>query len=341
MAIPELFKGRLQLPIIGAPMFLASGPELVIAQCKNGIAGCFPTLNARPAAELADWIVNIKSALADYDEAKPERPSAPFGVNLILHRSNDRQQADLDTVVAHRVPLVVTSVGKPDEVARRVQAYGGLVFHDVISIEHARKAIACGVDGLILVCAGAGGHGGMLSPFAFLREVRQFWQGPVALAGAISDGSSIRAAELMGADFAYMGTRFIATREAAAQSEHKAMLVADDSSDIIYTPAFSGIAANYLRNSIVASGIDPDLLETGQVDNGSAADKQGGKNDLFTDLDTPPPPKQAKAWKEIWAAGQGIGAIGDIPSISELVQRMGQEYKQAVNSPSDFIQNNK
>lgn len=325
MSIPALFKGRLRLPVIGAPMFLASGPELVIAQCTNGIAGSFPALNARPQSALDDWIGTIKSTLSSYDEAHPDTPSAPFGVNLILHRSNDRQQADLETVVAHQVPLVVTSVGKPDEVARRVHAYGGLVFHDVISIDHARKAIECGVDGLILVCAGAGGHGGTLSPFAFLREVRQFWQGPVALAGALSDGMSIRAAELMGADFAYMGTRFIATREAASPAEHKEMLVEDGSGDIVYTPAFSGISANYLRNSVLASGIDPDQLSLGLT---------GGKDDLFTNLEAKP---KAKAWKEIWSAGQGIGAINDIPSVADLVQRMVREYRQAASTASDFL----
>ena len=331
MAIPALFKNRLRLPIIGAPMFLASSPELVIAQCHQGIAGCFPALNARPATTLADWIARIKTALANFDETNPSSPSAPFGVNLILHSSNNRQQQDLDTVVENQVPLVITSVGKPDEVARRVQAYGGLVFHDVTSIEHARKAIECGVDGLVLVCAGAGGHGGTLSPFAFLREVRQFWQGAVALAGTISDGNSIRAAELMGADFAYMGTRFIATQEAAALSEHKTMIVADGSSDIVYTSAFSGISANYLRNSILGCGLDPE-----QLSSSSDGEQKGGKDDLFANLDTAPPPEQAKAWKEIWAAGQGVGAINDVLSMSELFKRLQQEYFEAVNTPSQF-----
>lgn len=332
MAIPTLFKNRLRLPVIGAPMFLASSAELVIAQCKQGISGCFPALNARPAATLADWIKRINTALTEFDEINPQAPSAPFGINLILHSSNNRQQQDLDTVVNHQVPLVITSVGKPDEVVRRVHAYGGLVFHDVTSIAHARKAIECGVDGLVLVCAGAGGHGGTLSPFAFLREVRQFWQGAVALAGTISDGNSIRAAELMGADFVYMGTRFIATKEAAALSEHKAMIVADGSNDIIYTAAFSGISANYLRNSILACGIDPQ-----HIDSGAAGENKGGKDDLFSNIDNPPPAEQAKAWKEIWAAGQGVGVINDIPTMGDLVARLHQEYHSAVNARSDFI----
>ncbi len=328
MAIPTLFNKRLRLPIIGAPMFLASGPELVISQCKNGIAGCFPALNARPAATLVDWINQVKSALADHDENNPHALSAPFGVNLILHSSNNRQQQDLDTVVENQVPLVITSVGKPDQVTRRVHEYGGLVFHDVTSVKHARKAIECGVDGLVLVCAGAGGHGGTLSPFAFLREVRQFWQGAVALAGTISDGSSIRAAEVMGADFVYMGTRFIATQEAGAVEKHKSMIVEDGSDDIVYTSTFSGICANYLRNSIIACGINPDLC--------ASNDNQGGKDDLFSNLDTPPPAQQAKAWKEIWAAGQGIGAISDVPTMSELFKRLHSEYLQAVATPSQF-----
>lgn len=340
MAIPALFNGRLRLPVIGAPMFLASGPELVIGQCQSGIAGCFPALNARADNELDQWISTIQTRLAAYDAANPDQPSAPFGVNLILHRSNPRQQADLNTVVEHQVPLVVTSVGKPDAVVQRVHAYGGLVFHDVISIEHARKAIDGGVDGLILVCAGAGGHGGMLSPFAFLREVRQFWQGPIALAGALSDGCSIRAAELMGADFAYMGTRFIATQEASAVPGHKQMLVDDGSGEITYSAVFSGISANYLRNSIIACGIDPDQLGAAPANDKKSNDKNsGGKDDLFSNIDTPPQ-QQAKAWKEIWSAGQGIGAINDIPHISDLVQRLREEYQKAAATGSNFIQSN-
>ena len=322
MAIPEKFKARLRLPLIGSPMFLASGIELVVAQCRNGIIGTFPALNARPASALGDWIEQIRSALVEHDRQQPQQPAAPFGVNLILHRSNDRQQADLETVVAHQVPLVITSVGKPDQVVQRVHEYGGLVFHDVVSVEHARKAIACGVNGLILVCAGAGGHGGTLSPFAFVREVRRFWSGPIALAGTISDGAGIRAAEILGADFAYMGTRFLATEEAKAPAAHKKMLVTDSCDDVVYTSVFSGIPANYLSNSVRASGIDPTQLQGGS---------NGGKDDLFTGLDAKP-----KAWKDVWSAGQGIGTIDAISATDELVTKLHNEYLSACDTPAAY-----
>ena len=233
MPIPEMFRGRLALPLIGSPMFLASGPELVLAQCTAGVAGSFPTLNARTPELLDAWLLRIGRELADWDVAHPDRPAAPFGANLILHKSNPRREPDLDCVVAHRVPFVITSVGRPDAVVERVHGYGGLVFHDVISVEHARKAAASGVDGLILVCAGAGGHGGTLSPFALVAEVREFWEGPLVLAGALSSGRSLRAAEVMGADLGYMGTRFIATREAAADAGHNVMIVRDSAADFV------------------------------------------------------------------------------------------------------------
>jgi len=320
MPAQDLFDRPLRLPLIGAPMFLVSGIDLVLAQCKAGIAGTFPALNARSPGELEQWLERITRDLARHDDAHPHTPSAPFGVNLILHRSNPRQAQDLDIVAAHQVPLVITSVGKPDHVVRRVHAWGGKVLHDVISSEHARKAIACGVDGLVLVCAGAGGHGGTLSPFAFVREVRRFWDGPIALAGGLCDGCGIRAAEVMGADFAYMGTRFIATRESAADADYKAMLVQGYAADIVYTPAFSGIPANYLWGSIRACGIDPARLDTIQTDNGS--------DELFSGLDQKP-----KAWKQIWSAGHGIGAITDIPAAAELVQRLLDEYHAAAARP--------
>ncbi|WP_374482584.1 NAD(P)H-dependent flavin oxidoreductase [Zoogloea sp.] len=322
MAIPEAFAGRLTLPLIGSPMFLASGPQLVLAQCKAGVIGTFPTLNARPAGALDEWLTRIRQDLEDWDATHPERPSAPFGVNLILHRSNPRQQEDLARVVAHQVPLVITSVGRPDAVVQAVHSYGGLVFHDVISVAHAKKAIACGVDGLILVCAGAGGHAGDRSPFALLAEVREFWDGPVALAGALSDGRALRAAEVMGADLGYMGTRFIATRECAAEAGHKALVVRDSGDDIVYTPVFSGIRANYLKASVRAAGIDPEQLEGVQT---------GGKDDLFAAIGSQP-----KAWKDVWSAGQGIGTIHDIPSVAELVARLRREYAAAVATPARF-----
>jgi nitronate monooxygenase len=324
MAIPEMFRGRLALPLIGSPMFLASGQELVLAQCRAGIAGSFPTLNARTPELLDQWLARIAAELAQWDVEHPGRPAAPFGANLILHRSNPRREADLECVVGHRVPFVITSVGRPDAVVERVHGYGGAVFHDVISVEHARKAAAGGVDGLILVCAGAGGHGGTLSPFAFVAEVRAFWDGPLILAGALSSGRALRTAEVMGADLGYMGTRFIATREAAADAGHKEMVVRDGAADIVYTPVFSGIWANYLKNSVRAAGIDPDVLEGRQ---------DGGKDDLFAGLDARP-----KAWKDVWSAGQGIGSIHDVPSVAELVMRMRREYTEAAAHPAAFAE---
>lgn len=322
MPLPDLFRDRLALPLIGSPMFLSSGQALVLAQCKAGVAGSFPTLNARTPELLDQWLTHIAAELATWDDEHPEQLAAPFGANLILHKSNPRREADLDCVVKHRVPFVITSVGRPDAVVARVHGYGGLVFHDVISVEHARKAAAAGVDGLILVCAGAGGHGGTLSPFAFVAEVRAFWDGPLVLAGALSSGRGLRAAEVMGADLGYMGTRFIATREATADARHKDMIVRDGAGDIVYTPVFSGIWANYLKNSVRAVGIDPDALE-GQQD--------GGKVDLFASPDSKP-----KAWKDVWSAGQGIGAIHDVPSVAELVARMRREYRDAAALPARF-----
>lgn len=322
MPIPALFKGRLALPLIGSPMFLASGPELVLAQCKAGVAGSFPTLNARTPELLAAWFERIEGELAEWDAQHPDSPATPFGANLILHQSNPRRDVDLDCVIAHRVPFVITSVGRPDAVVERVHAYGGLVFHDVISVEHARKAAAAGVDGLILVCAGAGGHGGTLSPFALVAEVRQFWSGTLILAGALSDGRSLRAAEVLGADLGYMGTRFIATREAAADPRHKSMIVTDAAADIVYTPVFSGIWANYMKNSVRAAGLDPDAL---------AGRQDGGKADLFAAAGDRP-----KAWKDVWSAGQGIGSIVDVPSVAELVARMRDEYDAAAAVPATF-----
>jgi len=320
MSAECLFSRRLRLPLIGAPMFLVSGLELVLAQCKAGIVGSFPALNARSTPELDAWLTHLRQALAEYDAAHPATPSAPFGVNLILHHSNPRREEDLATVAAHKVPLVITSVGKPDQVVQAVHGYGGKVVHDVISSEHARKAIDCGVDGLILVCAGAGGHGGTLSPFAFVREVRTFWNGPIALAGGLADGAGIRAAEVIGADLAYLGTRFIATREANADPAYKAMLLSDDAADILYTQAFSGIPANYLKNSIRACGIDPQQL--------AHAQSTGGLDGLFKDLGNTP-----KAWKQIWSAGQGIGAIDDLPGVAELIARLEAEYRAAATLP--------
>lgn len=321
MPIPAPLVDRLVLPLIGAPMFIASYPELVIAQCKAGVLGTFPSLNARSLDILEAWVTRIGRELAEHAAAHPGARVAPFGVNLILHPSNRRLEEDLALVVRHRVPLVITSVGKPDRVCDAVHAYGGLVFHDVISVKHARKALECGVDGLILVCAGAGGHAGTLSPFALVGEVREFWDGPVALAGSLGSGRALRAAEVMGADFGYMGTRFIATREANVSDAQKQMMLASTAADIVYTPVFSGIKANYLRGSIERAGLDPDRLEPGS----------GPGTDLFDPTKT-----EARAWKDIWSAGHGVGTIHDIPTVAELVARLRREYAAAVALPSAF-----
>jgi nitronate monooxygenase len=320
MPVPELFRGRLALPVLGAPMFLASGPELVIAQCRAGVPGAFPSINARSPEILDQWLTRIRGELESAPPARPETPVAPFGVNLIVHRTNPRLAADLEVVVRHRVPWVVTSVGKPAEVVPRVHGYGGLVFHDVTTLEHARKAIAAGVDGLILVCAGAGGHGGTLSPFAFVAEVREFWLGPLALAGAISTGRAVRAAEILGADFAYLGTRFLASHEANAAAGHKQMIVDHAAADIVYTAAISGVPGNYLRPSLAACGQDPQSLP--------AAGDQPLKA-LFQS-EAPGP----KAWKDIWSAGQGIGAIHEVRPVAEIVAQLCTEYAAACRLPS-------
>jgi len=317
MPIPVPFADRLALPLIGAPMFIASYPELVIAQCQAGVIGSFPSLNARSTDMLDEWLIRMTQATA----AQAGRRVAPFGMNLILHRSNTRREEDLALAARHRVPLVITSVGKPDAVCDTVHAYGGLVFHDVISVEHARKALGCGVDGLILVCAGAGGHAGTLSPFALLSEVREFFDGPVALSGSLSNGAQLRAAEVMGADFGYMGTRFIATREAHAPDEQKQMMLESTGADIVYTPFFTGIRGNYLKASVERAGLDPARLDATTGSAGTVFD---------------PHATTIKAWKDIWSAGHGVGTIHDVPTTAELVERLRQEYAAAVRLPSSF-----
>jgi nitronate monooxygenase len=314
-AVP--FLDRLSLPLIGAPMFIASYPELVVAQCRAGVVGTFPSLNARSVELLDDWLTGIAARLAEPSDG----PVAPFGVNLILHKSNDRLKQDLGLVMKHQVPLVITSVGKPEDVVGAVQSYGGKVFHDVISVEHAKKALDCGVDGLILVCAGAGGHAGTLSPFALLSEVREFYDGPVVLSGALSNGRQVRAAEVMGADFAYMGTRFLATREANASADQKQMMVDSAAGDIVYTPYFTGIRGNYLRGSILRCGLVPEELDI----------ISGKPVGVFN-----PHGDTAKAWKDVWSAGHGVGTIHDVPTVRELVARLQAEYREAVALPSSF-----
>lgn len=302
MRLPDVFS-RLRLPAVAAPMFLASGPDLVVEVCRSGIVGTLPALNQRTTLGLGDWLNEIEARLEPYPEA------APFGVNLIVHRSNPRLEADLEQVVAHRVPLVITSLGAVPDVVRAVHSYGGLVFHDVINRRHAEKAAEAGVDGIIAVCAGAGGHAGTLSPFAIIPEIRSFFDGTILLSGAISTGAQVAAARMMGADLAYMGTRFLATKEALVSTAQKEMTVAARSSDILYTPAISGVAANFLRPSIVAAGLDPDNL----VAHG-ALDMQN----------------EAKAWKAVWSAGQGVAAIDDLPEAARLCERLIAEYAAAM-----------
>ncbi|MEW6294253.1 MAG: nitronate monooxygenase family protein [Pseudomonadota bacterium] len=308
MPIPAALGRNLALPAIGAPMFIVSGPELVIAQCKSGVIGAFPALNARPEATLDEWLVRIKAALA----ADPQ--AAPYAVNQIIHPSNTRLEFDLALCVKHEVPLIITSLAAPTAVVPRVHAYGGLVFHDVISVRHAEKALEAGVDGLILVCAGAGGHAGTLSPFALVGEIRRFYAGPIALSGAIAGGGAILAAQAMGADLAYIGTRFIATTEANAAPAYKQALVDAAAADIVYTPYFTGVHGNYLKQSIVAAGLDPNSLpvrDKSAMDFGAAA------------------ASGAKAWRDIWGAGQGVGGIDEVMPTATLVARLKEEYRAA------------
>ena len=315
MPLPRLFDGKLALPAIGAPLFIVSGPELVIAQCKAGIVGAFPALNARPKEMLEEWIVRIKAELADYQRAHPGRPVAPFAVNQIVHASNDRLEHDIAVCVKHEVPIMITSLRPPAEVVRAAHRYGGIVLHDVISLRHAEKAAEQGVDGLILVCAGAGGHAGTLSPFALLPEVRRFFPGIIALSGAIATGRSILAAQALGADLAYIGTRFIATREANAPERYKEMIVSSAASDIVYTNLFTGVHGNYLKPSILAAGLDPEDLPV--ADKSKMNFGSGGS-------------MKAKAWRDIWGSGQGVGSIIDAPPVAEVVARLEAEYREAL-----------
>ncbi|MEL7982999.1 nitronate monooxygenase family protein [Vreelandella titanicae] len=306
----------LTLPVIGSPMFIVSGPELVIAQCQAGILGAFPALNARPADVLREWLQQITQTLADYDAQHPEQPSAPFAVNQIVHPTNDRLEHDVALCAEFKVPLVITSLHAPNQVVEQVHAYGGLVFHDVTTLRHAKKAIDAGVDGLILVCHGAGGHAGRLNPFAFVAEVRRFYDGPLVLAGAISKGEQIVAAQALGVDLVYMGTRFIATQEANAQAAYKRMVLDAAAGDIVYTNLFTGVHGNYLRQSIEQAGLDPDALPEG--DKTAMRYGSGGSS-------------KAKAWRDIWGAGQGVGAIASMHSVAEEVATLRQDYQKALD----------
>jgi len=306
MAIPASLNKNLSLPVLCAPMFIVSNPDLVIAQCKSGVIGSFPALNARPKELLDEWLSSITSELANDPNA------APFAVNQIIHASNERLEYDMALCVQYEVPLIITSLAAPTKIVPWVHEYGGLVFHDVISVRHAEKALEAGVDGLILVCAGAGGHAGTLNPFALVGEIRKFYDGPIALSGSISNGSAILAAQAMGADFAYIGTRFIATHEANAVEAYKQAIVDSAAVDIVYTPYFTGVNGNYLKKSVVAAGLDPDNLPVSD-----------GKIANFASATT------AKAWRDIWGAGQGVGGIDEILPTAELVAKLMHEYRSA------------
>ena len=308
MSLPAALRG-LRLPVIGAPLFIVSNPDLVLAQCTAGIIGSFPALNARPPELLDEWLARIASESADHTRTHPDEPAAPFAVNQIVHRSNDRLDRDLALCVKHRVPIVITSLGAREEVNQAVHGYGGIVLHDVISVVHARKAIEKGADGLIAVAAGAGGHAGPLSPFALVHEIREWWAGPLALSGAIATGGAVLAAQAMGADLAYVGSAFIATREANAAAAYKQAIVDSTAADIVYTNLFTGVLGNYLRSSIEAAGLDPDRLPASDP---SKMNFGGGAT---------------KAWRDIWGAGQGVGAIHDIPAAAEMIARLKREYR--------------
>jgi nitronate monooxygenase len=308
MPLPEVLQGRLRLPVVGAPMFIVSNPDLVIEQCKAGIVGSFPALNARPKAQLQVWLERITSELAAFPGA------APYAVNQIIHGSNERLAHDMEVCERFRVPVIITSLRAPDEIVPRVHGWGGVVFHDVIGVRHARRAMQAGVDGLILVCAGGGGHAGTLSPFALVHEVRRFFHGTILLAGAIATGEAVLAAQAAGADLAYIGTRFIATREANAKPEYKQMIVESAAGDIVYTPLFTGVHGNYLKKSVVAAGLDPEHLPT--------ADKSSMNFGSAGNV-------EKKAWRDIWGAGQGVGCIDDAPPAADVVARLEREYRAA------------
>lgn len=315
MTMPSPLFDRLRLPVFGSPLFIVSGPELVIAQCKAGIIGSFPALNARPQSQVDEWLHQITEELAAHNRANPDRPAAPYAVNQIVHKSNDRLDADIATCAKWQVPITITSLGARVELNDAVHSWGGIAFHDVIDDRYARKAIEKGADGLIPVAAGAGGHAGRLSPFAFMQELRQWFDGPIALSGAIACGRSILAAQAMGADFAYIGTPWIATKEANATDGYKDGIVEGRAADIVYSSLFTGVHGNYLRGSIVAAGMDPDNLPEGDLKTMNFG--SGGNS-------------KAKAWKDIWGSGQGIGAVEVVESVADRVDRLEAEYRIAV-----------
>jgi nitronate monooxygenase len=312
--LPDILKNNLNIPVVAAPLFIISRPNLVIAQCKAGVVGSFPALNARPQELLSDWIKEIKDELGEYQAQNPGKKVAPFAVNQICHLSNDRLLADVETCVKHEVPIIITSLRPPADLVKAIHSYGGLVFHDVINTRHAQKAVSEGVDGLILVCAGAGGHAGALSPFALLRETREWYDGTILLSGAISDGYSVASALAMGADLAYIGTRFIATQESEAEDEYKQMLIDSSAKDVVYTNYFSGVHGNYLSPSVIKSGMDPDNLP--EADKTKMNFNSGGN-------------AAKKVWKDIKGCGQGLSPIKDSPAVADLVDNMKKEFAEA------------
>lgn len=314
MSLPDTLKGKLNLPVLCSPMFIISTPKMVIEQCKAGVVGSFPALNARPAEKLDEWLTEIDEALAAYQGDNPGVKVAPYAVNQIAHPTNDRLEHDMQVCVKHKVPIIITSLQANPMVIEAAHSYGGLVFHDVTNIRHAKKALSMGVDGLILVTAGAGGHAGTLSPFALLSEIRQFFDGPVILGGAITKGNHILGAQVMGADMAYMGTRFIATEEANAEQSYKDMIVESSASDIVYTNLFTGVHGNYLRGSIEKAGLDPDNLPLS--DKSKMSFGSGGSS-------------KSKAWRDIWGAGQGVGGITGQKSVADTVAELRDEYETA------------
>ncbi len=314
MALPNVLKDKLRLPVIGAPLFIISHPALVIAQCKAGIVGAFPALNARPISQLDEWLHEITEALAAHDRAHPERPAAPFAVNQIVHKSNARLEEDMALTVKWKAPIVITSLGAREDVNAAVHGYGGITLHDIINDRFAHKAIEKGADGLIAVAAGAGGHAGPVSPFALIQDIRAWFDGPLLLSGAIATGRAVLAAQVMGADLAYIGSAFVATAEARAVDAYKQAIVNGDASDIVGSSYFTGVFGNYLKSSIVKSGLDPDSLPLGEAKamNFASSGSSG-----------------AKPWRDIWGSGQGIGAVKTIGPVAELVARLEREYAQA------------
>jgi nitronate monooxygenase len=313
MALPPLFD-KLRLPVVGAPQFIIANPDLVAAQCEAGIVGSFPALNARPQPLLDEWLTQIKARLAAWDAANPDKAAAPFAVNQIVHKTNERLEADVEACVKHKVPIVITSLGARQDVNDAIHSYGGIVLHDIINVTFAKKALEKGADGLIAVCAGAGGHAGTLSPFALIQEIREFFDGPLLVSGAIANGGAVLAAQAMGADLAYIGSAFIATKEANAPEAYKQMIVESSAGDIVYSNLFTGVLGNYLKGSIVKAGLDPNNLPESDPSKMSFGGGEGSK---------------AKAWKDIWGAGQGVGAVHEVVTAGELVARLKREYDAA------------